>query len=116
MPARITNCYLQFYFLLYYTYSINSCERTIDVTLKIKKFHFLPDCQNPGGCLVPARITNCYLQFYFLLYYTYLSNSCQRTIDVTLKIKKFNFLPGQQPLAVTWILVWCPDLVATILM
>ena len=81
-----------------------------------KNFHFLPVRQNPGGCLVPARITNSNLQFYFLLYYTYWSNSCEETIDLTLKIKKFHFLPGRQPPAVTWILVWCPDLVATIQM
>ena len=31
-----------------------------------------------------------------------------------MKIKKFHFLPGQRPPAVTWIQVGCPNLEATI--
>ncbi len=71
----------------------------------------------PGGSLVPAIVTNWNLQCYFLLYYTYLSNSCEGTIDVTLKIKKSHFLPGQRGhQQLPGSLLWCPDLVATIQM
>ena len=104
VPARNTNWNIEFYFLLYYTYLSNSCERTITVSMKIKKLHFLPVRQNPRGCLVPARITYRNIQVYFLLYYTYLSNSCEGTITVSMKIKIFIFYLFARILEAAWCL------------
>ena len=69
-----------------------------------KIFHFLPVPQNSGGCLVPARNTNWNIEFYFLLYYTYLSNSCERTITVSVKIKNLIFYLSARILEAAWCL------------